>query len=83
MPQNASKNITSEQTSYEILIVDQENPSCRADDNNITAITSRSDIYIIKEYHGHIGVFLNDEAQPYKEVNISVSNLPAQDQDSA
>ena len=60
----------------------QESPSSHADSNNITTMTSQSDIYIIKEYHGHIGVFLkNYEAQPYKEVNISVSDLPAQDQD--
>ena len=82
IPQNASKNITSEQTHFTSNPnSSQESPSSHADSNNITTMTSQSDIYIIKEYHGHIGVFLNDEAQPYKEVNISVSDLPAQDQD--
>ena len=33
------------------------------------------------EYNGHIGVFLNDETQPYKEVNVSLSALPTEDQE--
>ena len=66
IPQNASKNITSEQTHFTSNPnSSQESPSSHADSNNITTMTSQSDIYIIKEYHGHIGVFLNDEAQPY------------------
>ena len=27
------------------------------------------------------GVFLNDETQPYKEVNVSLSALPTEDQE--
>ncbi len=44
-------------------------------------MTSQSDIYTIKEYNGHIGVFLNDETQPYKRVNVPLSALPAEDQE--
>ena len=79
IPQNASENVTSEQTHF------TSNPNSSQEStlshNDITTMTSQSDIYTIKEYNGHIGVFLNDETQPYKEVNVSLSALPTEDQE--
>ena len=76
IPQNASENVTSEQTHF------TSNPnSSHVNSDDITTMTSQSDIYTIKEYNGHIGVFLNDETQPYKEVNVPLSALPAEDQE--
>lgn len=82
IPQNASENVTSEQTHFTSNPnSSQESTLSHNDSNDITTMTSQSDIYTIKEYKGHIGVFLNDETQPYKEVNVSLSALPTEDQE--
>ena len=78
IPQNA----TSEQTHFTSNPnSSQESTSSHVNSDDITTMTSQSDIYTIKEYNGHIGVFLNDETQPYKEVNVPLSALPAEDQE--
>ena len=82
IPQNAPKNVTSEQTHFTSNHnSSQESAASHTDNSNITTMTSQSNIYTIKEYNGHIGVFLNDETQPYKEVNVSLSTLPEEDQE--
>ncbi len=82
IPQNAPENVTSEQTHFTSnQNSSQESAASHTDNSNITTMTSQSNIYTIKEYNGHIGVFLNDETHPYKEVNVSLSTLPEEDQE--
>jgi hypothetical protein len=50
------------------------------ENSNITAMTSKTTVYTVKEYKGHIGVFMNDETVPYKEVMVEVASLPETDQ---
>ena len=82
IPQNASENVTSEQTHFTSNPnSSQESTLLHNDSNDITTMTSQSDFYTIKEYNGLLGVFLNDETLPYKEVNVSFSALPTEDQE--
>lgn len=81
IPQNASENVASEQTHFTSNHnSSQENTSSHTDNDDITTMTSQSDIYTIKAYNGHIGIFLNDEIQPYREINVPLSTLPEEDQ---
>lgn len=50
------------------------------ENSNITTMTSKTTVYTVKEYKGHIGVFMNDETVPYKEVMVEVASLPETDQ---
>ncbi|XOQ49210.1 MAG: BofC-C domain-containing protein [Eubacteriales bacterium] len=47
--------------------------------SEIIAMTSKSNVYIVKEYEGHIGIFYNDESKPYEEIQVDVSSLPEAD----
>lgn len=81
IPQNASENVASEQTHFTSNHnSSQENTSSHTDNDDITTMASQSDIYTIKAYNGHIGIFLNDEIQPYREINVPLSTLPEEDQ---
>lgn len=44
------------------------------------ALTSSSDVYVVKEYKGHIGVYRNSETAPFREYGTDVAVLPKADQ---
>ena len=52
----------------------QENSSATA------TLASGSNVYIVKEYKGHIGVYRNNEAKPFREYQTDVLVLPKNDQ---
>ena len=55
IPKNASENVTSEQTHFTSNPnSSQESTSSHVNSDDITTMTSQSDIYTIKEYNGHI-----------------------------
>ncbi len=43
-------------------------------------LASDSDLYIVKEYKGHIGVYRNGEKTPFREYQTDVAVLPKADQ---
>ena len=45
------------------------------------ASAQEEDLYIVKEYKGHIGVFRDGEDLPFEEINIDVNIFPQADQD--
>ena len=49
--------------------------------SNITTMTSKVTVYVVRQYNGHIGVFVNDEIIPIKEIDVDVSTLPQVDQE--
>ncbi len=44
------------------------------------ALASGSDVYLVKEYKGHIGVYRGNETAPFREYDMDVSVLPKADQ---
>ena len=81
VPQNEPENGKNEQVYFTSNPnSSQESARSGTDGEDINAMTSKSDIYTIKAYQGHIGVFLNDEAQPVREVHVLLSSLPPEDQ---
>lgn len=42
-------------------------------------LASGSDVYIVREYEGHIAVYRNDETTPFREYNTDVTILPQAD----
>lgn len=82
IPQNTPENVTSQQSHFTSNPnSSQENNESDGNNSNINTMTSQADIYTVKAYKGHIGVFLNNEAEPFKEINISLEGLPQADQD--
>lgn len=45
-------------------------------------LASGSDIYLVKEYKGHIGVYHNGEKTPFREYPTDVAVLPQSDQNA-
>ena len=42
-------------------------------------LASGSDLYIVKEYEGHIGVYRNNEKTPFRQYGTDVTVLPKAD----
>ncbi len=72
-------NNTPETTSSNILDNSTPNNTSSQENSEITAMTSRSNTYTVKEYEGHIGVFYNNESIPYQEIDVEISSLPEAD----
>ncbi len=48
-------------------------------ESTISSAVSAQNRYTIRTYQGHIGVFLNDEQTPYREINVTLNTLPEED----
>ena len=70
---SSDKNVSSNFTS--IAPSSQESSS-------ITAAASQQEdnLYIVKEYNGHIGVFRDGDKQPFEEIDIDIHIFPEEDQ---
>lgn len=70
---SSDKNVSSNFTSIE--------PSSQ-ESHAMTAAASQQDedLYIVKEYNGHIGVFRDGDKLPFKEINKDISIFPEEDQ---
>lgn len=55
-------------------------PSSQENSSTAAAQAGKNDLYIVKEYKGHIGVYRNHEAKPFKEFETDVLVLPKTDQ---
>jgi hypothetical protein len=73
MDSSSNKNVSSNFTS--IAPSSQETQTITA-----TASQQDSDLYIVKEYKGHIGVFREGDKLPFKEINKDISIFPEEDQ---
>lgn len=70
-PVSSEKSMSSYFTSN--ITSSQESSSAAA------ALASGSDIYVVKEYKGHIGVYRNKETKPFREYGTDVMILPKAD----
>lgn len=57
------------------------NSSSSQESSTITAMTSKTAVYVVRKYNGHIGVFMNESTTPFEIVNVDVSTLPKLDQE--
>ena len=57
-------------------------PSSQGSASAAEALTSGADLYIVREYEGHIGVYRDGAAAPFREYSTDVSVLPKADQSS-
>lgn len=55
-------------------------PSSQENGSTAPAQAGKNDIYLVKEYQGHIGVYRNHETKPFKEYDTDVLILPKSDQ---
>ena len=55
-------------------------PSSQEIQSGTPASESNPDVYIVKTYKGHIGVFRGEDATPFEEFSTDVSILPKDDQ---
>ena len=59
--------------------------NARLSQENSSAVqtdTKQSDIYVVKEYQGHLAVFKNQETTPFLEYGTDVELLPEQDRNA-
>jgi hypothetical protein len=70
----------SEPVSSNILYNSTSNAPSSQENSGIIAMASKIDVYTVKEYEGHIGVFHNDDTVPYQEIDVDVASLPEADQ---
>ena len=47
--------------------------------SEIASSSMLENVYTLREYKGHIGVFENDDSTPIQEIDVLVRNLPASD----
>ena len=47
--------------------------------SEIASSSMLENVYTLREYKGHIGVFENDDSTPIQEIDVLVDNLPASD----
>lgn len=57
-------------------------PSSQGSTGNAQTLASRSEVYIVKAYNGHIGVFHGGDSKPFQEYKTDVALLPKADQQS-
>lgn len=57
-------------------------PSSQESSAIIAAASAKDEnLYIVKEYKGHIGIFHDGDETPFEEINIDVNIFPQADQD--
>ena len=44
-------------------------------------MAGEKDTYTVKEYNGHIGVFRNEETEPFEEIQVDVNLFPETDRE--
>jgi len=57
------------------------NYSSSQESSNITTMTSKAVVYVVRQYNGHIGVFIDEATIPFEEINVDISSLPKPDQE--
>ena len=78
-PQNG-KELNSGTPSSNILYNSTAIASSSQESSGIIAMASKTDVYMLKEYEGRIGVYHNDDDIPYQQIDVDVSSLPDADQ---
>jgi 1-aminocyclopropane-1-carboxylate deaminase/D-cysteine desulfhydrase-like pyridoxal-dependent ACC family enzyme len=48
--------------------------------SEIITMVSKTDVYTLKEYEGRIGIFHNDDTEPYQLIDVDVSTFSEEDQ---
>ncbi len=48
--------------------------------SEIITMASKTDVYTLKEYEGRIGIFHNDDTEPYQQIDVDVSTFSEEDQ---
>lgn len=54
--------------------------SSQESNSEITVMADEFDTYLVKEYHGHIGIFRNGNKLPFQELDVAIETLPKADQ---
>lgn len=49
--------------------------------SEVDVMAGEKDYYTVKEYNGHIGVFRNEETEPFEEIQVDVNLFPETDRD--
>lgn len=49
--------------------------------SEVDAMAGEKDTYTVKEYNGHIGVFRNEETEPFEEIQVDVNLFPETDRE--
>ena len=49
--------------------------------SEVDAMAGENSYYTVKEYNGHIGVFRNEETEPFEEIQVDVNLFPETDRE--
>lgn len=74
---SSSQNVSYHFTAKESSSQENSEVDVMADENNSS---SAYELYTVKEYNGHIGVFRNEEAEPFEEIQVNIDLFPETDQ---
>ena len=55
--------------------------SSSQESSEVDAMAEKEDFYTVKEYQGHIGVFRNEEPEPFEEIEVNVDLFPEADRE--
>ncbi len=78
-PQRWFRTEPPENSSSNIMYYTPEESSSQ-ESSGAYAMASSIAIYTVRAYEGHIGIFLNDSARPFEELDVDISLLPEADQ---
>ena len=67
-------------TSSNMLYNSTANIPPSQESSGIIAMASKTDVYLLREFQGKIGIFHNDETEPYQEIDVDVSTFSEEDQ---
>lgn len=49
--------------------------------SEVDVMVGKEDFYTVREYNGHIGVFRNEETEPFEEIQVDVDLFPEIDRE--
>ncbi len=73
LPDNQNQKETQGQVNF------TSKPVSSQENSEIALSSILENVYTLREYNGHIGVFENDDSTPIQEIDVLVDNLPASD----
>lgn len=76
--QPSSSSLSSKSVSSNIIYNSTPIASSSQESSEINAMVSN--LYIVKEYQGIIGVFYNNDTSPFRQIDVDVATLPQADQ---
>ncbi|HEX2986499.1 MAG TPA: BofC C-terminal domain-containing protein [Caproiciproducens sp.] len=76
--QPSSPSLSSKSVSSNIIYNSTPIASSSQESSEINAMVSN--LYIVKEYQGIIGVFYNNDTSPFRQIDVDVATLPQADQ---